>query len=149
VPRGSVTRQKLFSASRVLRLERDGAAGAAESGRRFGRIARESEKVPRARAKPRQPFTRLGGVGLGSRVTTRDHNLGCGRGPTPVDVAPPGEPAERRGIRGTPTERRLEETTLQRDPAVRRSGLLRREAKALASRGNVDATCAETWGDRL
>lgn len=30
--------------------------------------AKGSEKVPRARAKPRQPFTRLGGVGLGSRV---------------------------------------------------------------------------------
>jgi hypothetical protein len=78
VPRGSVTRQKLSFASRRSRPERDGpekdgseknrVTRAAGSGRRSGRRNERSEKVLRANAIPRKPFTRLGGAGLGLRV---------------------------------------------------------------------------------
>lgn len=56
------------------------------------------------------------------------------RGPTPVDqhscCAPPGKPAGRRGIRGTPIERRSETNTLRDVRSVRRSEPVRREPTA-------------------
>jgi len=68
VPRGSVTRQRALHRLVCVAPRK----GRSRRSRRIGSPirpdARESEKVPRARAKPRQPFTRLGGVGLGSRV---------------------------------------------------------------------------------
>jgi len=65
----------------VLRCERPRGRNAA---RRADRVAgarekRGSEKVPRAEAKPRKPFMRLGGAGLGSRVRPEVAHATAGR----------------------------------------------------------------------
>lgn len=100
------TAESLFAFSRRFALTPKRGAGeqgeARGPGRRTARNA-EGERRCLGPYRSQEPFTRLGGGGLGSRVRpevaeTRD------RGPTPVDVAPPGKPAERRGIRGTPAD---------------------------------------------
>jgi len=106
-----------------------------------------SEKVLRARAKPREPFTRLGRVGLGPRV--RPEIALRSRADAGGHYAPSGKPAGDEASEVRRQDRRLGQTTLGRDRSTRRSELVGVNPKALTSRGNVDVTCAETWGDRL
>lgn len=113
VPRGSVTRQKLSSCFGASVREDDTRRGVrtgspvrakSEGARRCLGPRRSQETVHAAwRSRPRLSGSTRGRFG--------------DRGPTPVDTAsrcaPLGKPAERRGIRGTPIERRSEKNTLR------------------------------------
>jgi hypothetical protein len=84
----------------------------AERGRKTDANARR-EKVPRACPKPRTVhaawWKRPRPSGRPEVAAPKAHDCG----PTPVDTAPPGVPAGRRGIRGTPARRLPEKTTLR------------------------------------
>jgi hypothetical protein len=111
------------------RTMRDGAGGPGTP----VRTKHEGEKVPRAKARPREPFTRLGGAGLGSRVrpeVARCATAGRRRRTQLRAVLPRGRPRGDRGIRGTPAGRRPEKNTLRDVRSARRSEPLRREATA-------------------
>jgi hypothetical protein len=116
------------------------------------RTKHEGEKMPRAKAKPREPFTRLGRAGLGSRVrpeVARCATAGRRRRTQPCAALPRGSPRGDRGIRGTPAGRRPEKNTLRDVRSAHRSEPLRREATAPHRVGICGAACAEIWGDRL
>jgi len=131
-----------------LRLERDlprkrAAAGAPGSGRRSGRNNERSEKVLRASARPRQPFTRLGGVGLGSRVFRPE--IACRSRADAGGHRSAGEARERRSIRGTPPRSAVEgdNPSAPSDGSPKRA-LRRESASPRIVWEHDDATCAET-----
>ena len=99
VPRGSVTRQKLFVRS-VARVREDDARRSGRTGNAGPNEAWEREGASGRGEAKKNRFTRLGGAGLGPRVRP-EVALRCDRGPTPEDAAsrcaPPGTPAGRQG----------------------------------------------------
>jgi len=143
VPRGSVTRQKLSFASREVAPRKGRGCGSARIGSPIRTKNERSEKVLRARARPREPFTRLGGVGLGFRVirpeiATRSRADAGGHSSA-------GGARRRRSIRGTPTRSAVEEdNTSARSVGSPKRALRRESATPRIVWEHDDAACAET-----
>jgi hypothetical protein len=118
--------EALFAAFSRPDLKRIGRGGDGRDRVAGSREGEETRKVPRTVEKPET-------VHAARRTRSRPSGSTRGRlrdrGPTPVDAAPPGKPAGRRGIRGTPAGRRSEKTTLRhvgRNAEVSQRGVNRR-----------------------
>lgn len=101
------TAEALFVTCSRLALKRSGRGEDARTGSPARAKDEETRKVPRTVAKPET-------IHVARRTRSRPSGSTRGRlgdrGPTPVDIAPPGKPAGRRGIRGTPAGRRWRRT---------------------------------------
>lgn len=131
------------AASRKGLVSKERSYGSARIGSPIRTNNERSEKVLRASARPRQPFTRLGGVGLGSRVFRPEIVMRSRADAGGHRSA--GEARERRSIRGTPTRSVVEgdNTSAPSDGSPKR--VLRREsASPRIVWEHDDATCAET-----
>jgi hypothetical protein len=130
-------------ASREAASRKGAAAGAPGSGRRSEWNNERSEKVLRASARPRELFTRLGRVGLGSRVFRPEIVMRSRADAGGHRSA--GEARERRSIRGTPTRSAVEgdNTSAPSDGSPKRA-LRRESASPRIVWEHDDATCAET-----
>jgi len=93
-------------ASREAPSRKGWSCGSARIGSPIRTNNERGEKVLRASARPRQPFTRLGGVGLGSRVFRPEIVMRSRADAGGHRSA--GEARERRSIRGTPTRSAVE-----------------------------------------